>query len=173
MQLTIELPDFFPGDAANGIRGASLQDLIVEAAAQQVLAGAREDVGGYRKGLRERIAAIQDEHIRAAVLPDIEAALTRAVQPTDHYGQPKGEPVTLHEVITEKAMSWLTTPASERYGESRMTPVERLIKEEVERAFAREVKAALDEAKQQVKDAVQQQGARVLAETITRMAGAS
>lgn len=168
MQVTIDIPDFFEGSAEDGVRGTSLQDLVVEQAVQRMVTDARRDDWGTT--LRERVTTIRDEEIRAAVKPDIEAALLKAVQPTDSYGMPKGEPLTLHEVIVKQATDWLTKPESQRYGEKAMSPVKRLITEEVERVFRRDLQKAMDEAKAEVREAIKQEGAALISETIARMA---
>lgn len=169
MQITIDIPDFFEGNAEDGTRSTSLREMVANAAVERLVTDARREAWG--KTIRDRVRAIRDDEIREAVRPSIEEALTKAIQPTDVYGTPKGEPVTLREHIVQTASDWLTKKSSERYGEKAMSPAERLIKEEVTRVFDREVKAALDDAKAQVMAAVQQEGARVLAETIARMAG--
>jgi len=167
MQITIEIPDFFEGSAEDGIRGASLQDMVVDAAVQRLVTDGRREE--WARTLRERVTAIRDETIREAVRPAIEEALTRVIQPTDAYGNPKGEPVTLHERITRDAMAWLTKAESRQYGDKAVTPVERLIKEEVNAAFKRELGPVMEEAKREVIAAIKEQGAAVLAETIARM----
>jgi hypothetical protein len=171
MQVTIEIPDFFEGSAEDGVRGTSLQDMVVNAAIDKLVTKARQDEWG--NSLRERVQAIRDEEIRAAVKPAIEEALLKSVQPTDTYGMPKGEPMTLHEVIVKRATDWLTTPTGDRFDRKRVSPVQKVIQEEVERAFKFDLSKAMDEAKAQVREAVKQEGAALISETIARMAKVS
>lgn len=140
--------------------------------ARQLLAELRNRATGsdIYGGLRQRIDAIRDEEIREAVRPAITEALTKAVQPTNHYGEAQGEPKTLHETIVEKATAWLTTAKGDYYAKDKRTPIQAYIEDEVQKAFTKELRAEMEKAKAQVVKAVQDEGARVLAETIARMA---
>lgn len=125
-------------------------------------------------GLAKRIRDIRDEEIREQLRPMVAETLSASIQRTNHYGEPTGDPVTLREVVAETGRKLLIEPQRNGSGYStNETLVRRLIREEVDAAFGRELKAALDEAKAEIRTAVQAKGAAVLAETIQRMATAS
>ena len=130
--------------------------------------------GNEWSGLAQRIRDIRDDEIREQLRPAIVETLAASIQMTNAYGEPVGKTATLREVVAETGRKMLAEPQRDRngYGTSE-TLVRRLIREEVEAAFGRELKAALDEAKTEIRAAVQAKGAAVLAETIQRMAASS
>lgn len=148
-------------------------EAVAEDVARLVLQSIKNDTtrDTYRS-LRERAATIRDEEIRAAIKPAIEQAVTATMQPTDIYGNPKGEPKTTHELIVEHATKVLTAKNTDHYARDKgQNIVEKFIAAEVHAALDKELKAALEQAKADVLQAVKDQGAKVLSETIARMAG--
>lgn len=148
----------------------TLEDLVIQLAADTVADRVTKDSQWDQH--RQRVQTVRDEIIREKLEPLIEQALTRSLQPTDSYGQPKGEPTTLAEVIVGKATEMLTKQARVgRYPDERTaTQVQAWISEAVDRHVKAELSKALEEAKAEVKAAVRKQGAAVIAETIERMA---
>lgn len=170
IEVTINLDEIiFPGDYEAGIRSQSLLDLIISAAGDQLVKQlGREQTDRIRAALSEE----RQRQIVAAVGPIVNEAIAAAVQPTDAYGHPKGELTTMREVIIAEAKKYLTEARSERYGDPRETPVQRMIREEVGRTVKTELQKALKEAQAEVYAAVRAQGAAVIQETIARMSGA-
>ena len=148
------------------IAGVTLQELVIVEVARQVIAQVGREATDR---IRADVYDTRGRMITEAVQPLIAEAVTKAVQATDPYGQPKGEPTTLREIIVQAATSQLTQPTSERYGSPRETVVQRIIREEVEGVVKRELKQAVDAAKAEVAAAVQTQAAAVITETITRL----
>ena len=65
-----------------------------------------------QKLVDERVSATINERIDAALPPIIEAVFTKAYQPVSRYGEPKGPPLTLAEIIELRAVEWLQTKVS-------------------------------------------------------------
>jgi hypothetical protein len=153
-------------DEGDGVGAVTFVEAVVEEVAHMVLSSIKNDVTtkSLYPTLRERAVAIRNEEIRAAIKPAIEQAITATLQPTDHYGNPKGESKTTHELIVEHATKVLTAKDSDHYSRTKGLNL-------VEQFIATEVKAALEQAKADVLRAVKDQGAKVLSETIAKMAG--
>jgi hypothetical protein len=153
-----------------------LVGVVIEEAARQIVVQVRNQAtkNGVYDGLRERVQRIRDEEIRAAITPAIHEALTTALQPSDPYGQPKGEPKSLHEIVVEQAIKAIQTPVKDHYSrDSGLTPAQVFIRDEVRTAFTKELKAELDQAKADVLKAVRAEASKVMADTIARLAGVS
>lgn len=122
--------------------------------------------------MTRRAAEIRDEEIRQAVRPAVIEAIEASMQPTDSYGNPKCEAKTLHELIVEQARKAITAKDSDHYSRTKgLNIVEQFVAAEVKSALDKELKATLEQAKVDVLRAVQEQGAKVLSETIAKMAG--
>lgn len=143
--------------------------MIAEVAAQKILRDESEAASTFRS----RVKAITDEEIRAAIVPAIAQALEEAVQPTDSFGQPKGDKTTLREVIVQTVDAQLRQTASDArsslYDKS-PTLLQFIIGNEVAKVVGEDLREAMNEARAQVKAAVEAKGAEVLAETISRLA---
>lgn len=147
----------------------SVESLIVELAARRLLSNCVDMERSQYSEVYRRIASIRDETIAELVRPQIEEALERSFTRTNSFGEPTGETTTLREVIVEEAKRWLTKPGDgfSRRGE---TNVQHLINQEVDRALTSELKAAIQDARHEVTEAVKAKGAEVLTETIKRLA---
>lgn len=151
----------------------TLVEAVSEEVARLVLQSIKKDATSDAYGeLRKRATAIRDEEIRAAIKPAVEQVVTATLQATDPYGNTKGEAKTAHELIVEQATKLLTTPERDHYSRDKgLSPVQKFIRDEVHAAFGKELQAVLDTAKADVLRAVREQGAKVLSETIAKMAG--
>lgn len=146
----------------------SIADTIVEAAARQLLEGIDKDV---KRGLRDRVSAVRNEVIREAVKPVIDEALQEPLQRTNSFGEPVGQETTLRELIIEETRKqWQQANNNSGGVRRRETYIEKVVREEIEKTFAAELKVTIDEAKAGVLEAVRAKGAQVLAETIQRAA---
>lgn len=114
-----------------------------------------------------------EERIRTELEPLVGEALTQAITPTNTYGEPIREATTLRELIVARALEELTTPKERGYGKPRSTLVQHIIAEEVGLALRQELTEAIAEARKEVVAAVRAKGAEVIADTITKLAGAS
>lgn len=174
IQITATI-DLIPGyshvdDEGNGSSPVTIQDAIVYEAARIALKRGdwdSTDAEGRRR-LRERITAIRDEEIRAHVEPLIREAMTGAVQKTNEYGEPRGEPVSLTAVIMDEVRKALTINPSSTYRNER-SALTNVMREHIDAVITRELKAEVAAAKAQVVKAIQEQGAKFLAETVASM----
>lgn len=113
--------------------------------------------------LKEKVAKVRAEAIREKVLPAIEEAIHGPVRKTNSYGEPVGtETTTLRELIAAEARKALTAPV-DQYSRSGQTVVGKVVAEEVQKAFAAEVKSAVQQARQQVADEIGSQVATAVA----------
>lgn len=64
---------------------------------------------------KEIMPAIQAA-VESSIGSRIEAAMVAPVQPTDHYGNPKGAPVTIAEMAEKATKDWLGQRADNGYG---------------------------------------------------------
>jgi hypothetical protein len=171
IKLQIEL-DYAGGRAYNedgDSHPIDIDEAIVLAAADALLGQLKRDEM-YRT-LQRRVHDTQDELIREAVAPLVVEAINGALQPTDSWGNPKGEPITLAEHITKIGVEYLTKETGDY--SRRETVIRKFIREEIDRKVQGELKAALEQAKAEVIAAVKEQGAELMATTIAKMAGVS
>lgn len=145
----------------------SIEDAIIEAAARGLVAQSQYDLTSE---VRSKVREIMEEEIRTAIQPLVMTALERTFQPTDHMGNPKGEPTTLAEMIAASAEKLLRQPTGERIGQRAQTLLDKVIDEHVNKALTKELAVAIGEAKAEVLAAVKDKGAEVLATTIASMA---
>lgn len=122
-----------------------------------------------RNVLIRRIETIADEEIRDMIKPMLEEAFGSLLQPTDHFGHPKGEPRTLAEVIVEMAQKELKRP-SDRHDSRSETVIQKIIRDEVQRQIGGELKQAVAQGREEVLAAVQAEAAKIIGETVARMA---
>lgn len=142
-----------------------LAGTIVELASGQLL---RSIDKGTRRVLTDRVAAITDQMIREQVSPLVAAALIRTTKRTNSFGEPIGDEQTLSDLIAAEAQKQLTQSTGDY--NRRQTLVQKYIADEVTVKIRHELDEAMRAAKAQVADAVKQQGAALLTETIQRMA---
>lgn len=116
-----------------------------------------------RKNVEDRIAELVAEKVDARIT----AALEEPRQPTDGYGQPKGEPTTLNEIILQRVDAHLREMTGDNFrNQARMTRLERLASEAIDRKWDAEVRASIEEASMQVRQKVAARAAEVLTESI-------
>lgn len=138
----------------------TVADLIAEKAIRELAQG------HSWKPLTERIRAIEDEEIRAAVRELITEALNGPIRKTNTYGESYGEPTTLRALIGEEV-----TKAVGKSGgsyERSESVLNKVIREEVTSAFRKELADVIKDQKAKVIDAVRAEAADVLAEAIEK-----
>jgi hypothetical protein len=148
----IDLGDYIDNhydEDGDRVPGGTLADVI---ARQLVEKFSRSDL--YH-GFRDRVQAIRDEEIRAQLAPVIAEALANPIRRTNNYGEQTGADTTLREVIVDEARKWMTSKATDRYGQSSGganggTNLQVMIRASVEDAFKTEIASAVKE----VRDAV-------------------
>jgi len=163
------LPERYLGADEDGPRYGpmSLYDAIICEAAHRLVEDAKKDglKEDYRS-LTEHVRQLRDEEIRAAVAPEIEAALSKPLRKTNQYGEATGADTTLREMIGEEVRKQLAAPA-DRY-DRKETVLQRVIKEEVDRALTDELKTALAAGKSEVLAAVRKRGTEVIEEAVRK-----
>lgn len=73
----------------------SFEAAVIEAAAAKLLADSKET----RQALKERVHRIRDEELRAAIAEQVRAAMDLPIQRTTQWGEAKGDPVTIRELV--------------------------------------------------------------------------
>lgn len=122
------------------------------------------------RDLRHRIGQIRDEQIRAAVLPQVAAAIETGLQQTNSWGEPVGEPTSLRDLILKEAKEAISRPA-DAYDRKKGTVLEKVVREAVDRTIRAELSAVLAEEKAKVVAAVQAQAAELIAEAVRKGLG--
>lgn len=154
-----------------------LSELWAEGTAGEAIVGRAADLllrrsGEPRDSLARRVQQITDAEIRAQVAPAIGEAIEKALQPTNSFGEPKGEPLTLRQVIVNQAVEQLKAPdrSHQRGFDARHngTVLEKIIAEAVASTLTRELQGAIEEAKREVVATIRAKGAEVIAETMRR-----
>lgn len=147
----------------------TLAEVIAEMAAGRMLLSLTNE---ERTGLRHRVMEISDAEIRMQVQPLVAEALARSMRKTNRWGEPTGEPITLAEAIMDEAQTQLTrtTHDDSFSGQRKRTLVQEIVAKEVERTIRHELAQEMSAAREQVAAAIREEGAKVLTETILRMA---
>jgi hypothetical protein len=130
-------------------------------------AGARlfNDIDRQVKGdLHRRTASLLDEEIRARISPLIDEALGAGVEPV--LG---GQRVPLRQHIVDIVRGEVKWQDRGRSSYDR-SPLARFVHEQIEYVLTKELKAEIEQAKRQVRDAIRAQGAEFLARTVEQMA---
>lgn len=144
-----------------GGESRTMEDLILDLAAQQVVAGLDRDL---RRELGQRVRDIRDEVIREAIAPIIEESLSGQIVRTNAYGEPTGHTTTLREIIAADAKKALTLNdrdmTGRRYNE---TPASKVMQAEVDRVVKAEVKAIVDTVKAETYEAIKVAAADAIA----------
>ncbi|MET9909762.1 hypothetical protein ABZZ74_23655 [Streptomyces sp. NPDC006476] len=131
------------GDLVPAGREKTVADLVAERIVASVV---RDD--RYPR-LKERVTAIRDEEIRAAIRPAIVEAVTRPIKKTNGYGEPTGQVTTLSEVIVDEARKFMKEPA-DKYRREDGTVLQKLVRDEVHKAFGAEIADAVKQARELV-----------------------
>jgi hypothetical protein len=147
-------PDQFDEDG-NPTPQLILADLIVQALVGKLLPELQKAVVAE---VQDRVAGKVDE----AVDGWIREALAEPIRQTNEWGRPKGEPISLPEYVKTEIDHWLTKGD----GYERQTKMQKLIRDEVDRAVADDLTGAIREARQAVVTRVGTQAGRLLAEAI-------
>lgn len=126
----------------------NLQDVIVERAVNQI-AGALQESARGEMVMRALEAVVNDE-VRATV----QKALSEPIQRRSQWGERKGEPTTVLEIVREKLEEFLQQPAARRdsYSGRREGPLNLadMITETVSTAMSKELRDTVIEARKSV-----------------------
>lgn len=142
---------------------SSLQQEIVHAASLEMVKQARR---GIEKAVLDEVRTAVADEVRDIVAETLAAP----VQKTTEWGSPVGEAKPLSQLIIEQAQDALRKPEL-RDGYSRGTQptmVQRIISNEIEKAFKAELQGYVKEAQQAAVAAVKASAAEVIGESIDR-----
>jgi hypothetical protein len=134
---------------------------LADAIAEKVAADLRKD--NHWPDLKTRVAQIRDEEIREHLRPIVADAVAAPIKRTNVYGEPTGQQVTLIEHIVTEAQAMLNRPVD---GSRSQTLVQKLIREQVDRALVAELRAAVTDEKTKVIAAIRNKAAELLTEAI-------
>lgn len=131
------------GDLVSSGKERTVAELVAEQIVERVV---RDD--RYPR-LKDRVTAIRDEEIRAAIKPAIEQAVNRPIKKTNTYGEATGQETTLSEVIVDEARKYMKEPA-DAYRREQGTVLQKLVRAEVQKAFETEIADAVKQARDMV-----------------------
>jgi hypothetical protein len=169
LKLTTELPERYLGTGEDGPQYGpmTLADAIVSEAARLILLELRDDA---RKAFKAATDAAIAEVTRETVAEVVRATLAEPIQARSTYGTPQGDPLPLREHLAGEVRDALklTRNASSRYDDS---PLAKIVHDEARKVVAEDLKAAMDTARQQVRDAIRDQAAELVAQAARRAVG--
>jgi hypothetical protein len=114
-----------------------------------------------------RIREIRDEEIRTAVKVQVEEALAQPYQPSNRYGEKKGQTRTLREDINDQVQKVLKGEDGRAGGYERDQPLlKRLVNEQITYQLQSEMSKALDEVKKDLLMKFRAQASAVLVEAL-------
>lgn len=116
--------------------------------------------------LVDQVIDIRRETIKAAVTPMIEEAVLKQYQRTDTWGEKTGESTTLRDTIVAEARKMMQQPTG--YDSRDGSVVQKIVREEVRKAFTKEITDAVAAARKQVAAEI---GAQVAKSVETAMRG--
>lgn len=132
----------------------SFEDAVIEAAAAKLLSDNKET----RHALKERVQRIRDEELRAAIASEVRAAMDLPIQRTSQWGEAKGDPVTIRELIRLELEKFLSSsPRGNDYrSSSDKTPrnLDEMIREVANQALRQEFETEVREARKAVTEKV-------------------
>lgn len=125
---------------------------------------AKSDEG---KALRDEITAMRKEEARARVVAEVDAALTAPIQRTNAYGEPNGTGTfTLREEIARLAADAFKPQTRDYGGRVQETPLQTLIRAEINGTLAKELAAVFESEKAKVVAAVRAKAADLIATAV-------
>jgi hypothetical protein len=124
----------------------------------------RDRYKDLRKDFEDRVQAIVAEKVDARITQ----VLDEPRQPTDGYGAVKGEPTTLNEIILSRVDAHLRIADRDQYNSRRdgKTRLQQLTNEAIDRKWDAEVRKAITEAQDAVRQEVASRAADVMTKAI-------
>jgi hypothetical protein len=148
----------------------SVEQVVIDHAADSLLARLVRDRDVYPR-LTEQVTSIRADLIRERLTPLVETELARPIQRTDTYGNAQGPSTTLTELVLAEVKALITPARKGGYGAPDPTLLEKIVKEEVGRAFTQEVTAVIQAEKAKAVAAVHASAATIIADAIKRGIG--
>lgn len=143
----------------------ALGEIVAERVAEKLAAK-------YEQQLRDRLdpLAVARQKVDEAASKLIEDALAQLTQPASRFGEPKGEPKTVAELIDERVTAWLNTKR-DTYSRSNLHTV---MDAAIDLRWKSELSKTVAEAKKKIVDGLSAEAEHVLsaalAEILTKRA---
>mgnify|MGYP003490872291 CR=1 FL=1 len=124
----------------------------------------REEVQGQIRGI---VTGIVTEQVRSIA--------TGEFRPTDRWGDPKGEPVTLREMCARQAQGWLTEQcdssgcAGSNVYSAKRPRIEWMVRKEVDAVFSSELAAYMAAVKVEIRDSLKARIQGALADEVVKL----
>lgn len=151
-----------------------IREHVIKAAAREMLYqfssySGEEHFTKLAQSLRDDISKAVKAEVEKVIAPAVAAALEEGVQPTDQYGEARGEKRSLRSVIVTEAERALNKKVEIRdnYGRSESV-IQQVIRDEVQRAMADDLKGVIKEERAKVEKAVRDQAAELITESVRR-----
>lgn len=156
-------------------RYRELADLVIDEAARQLTDRIVSEAG---RDLKEQVRGRFEEAIDAPVQRMVTAAVEGVVESGKwrrYRHRDTDEPQTLQEVIVAMATEWLTKDHREYVGgrDKVSTKAQAWLSKAVDHTIKKQLAAALEEGRAEVRQALRDQGAQLLQEAIERQAAGS
>lgn len=119
-------------------------------------------------GLRQRFLDIRTEEIREAVKPLVTDAINAAIELTNGFGERTGQATSMRELVIAEARKLLTERSD--YGRG-TTLAQRIVAEEIGRAFQAELSKTIAAEKEKVVVAVRAKAAELIADAVAKGIG--
>lgn len=143
----------------------TLADRVATLIAEKVYREIKNGEGFYR---HDEINSAIDK----ALDDRVAAVLERAVTPTDGFGNPKGEPTTLAEMIDKRMENWLReVKSTDSMSRNRKTNLQAIIDDRVSTALTKDIGKAIEEAKAEAVVQIHAAAATVFTDAIARAGG--
>lgn len=155
MKIELDLADLgMQYDPTDGqpLGPGSFNDLVVNAAASQIVDG-MDDRQNLERAVRDRVSKRVESIADELIAELIEGVLENPIQRTTTWGEAKGEPTTVREIVRTKVEAFLSEPQSRDPYRSRNDPpasLTDLIAKITTDAMQRELKPVIDEAKKSI-----------------------
>lgn len=130
----------------------TLQDLIVDAAAQLLVGSVAE-----RRDMRGRVVEQYNARIKERVEDMLTDAFSQPIQRTTRWGETEGEPTTIREIIRQEIEKYLDSAKASRPGYSTdNVSLTALVQNEVKQLMTTDMKKVIADAKANVHHTVTQ-----------------
>ena len=161
------LREFVPtADGDYRTEQSSFEQIITNGVTQIVanrILNDRDRYSSVRKDVENRIAEKVAEKVDARITEVLETPR----QPTDAFGNAKGEATTLHEIILRRVDAHLREMTGDSFrNQQKMTRLDRVVGEVIDKKWDAEVRKSIEEASMQVRQKITARAAEVLTESI-------
>jgi hypothetical protein len=138
----------------------SLEDAIVQAAANKLLSGMEYPL---RSQIDDYLKSVAKEHIAGIV----NGVLSEPIQRREQWGDKKGEPVTIREIVRVQLQAFMSAPTPrDRYGNSGPANLTELVDQIVRGLLQKELAEDVRAIKKEVSDQLRTKALRAAVEAL-------